>query len=137
MFTGQVDVITNTQTWQSKNYWPVDADDLAPIDISDPLLDTVLVVVTIKGVLGSHGWDYRSTAQGNCVLATATASLSSGVVTGGNGKVVVSDVGFQWQFEVSDLANLCAGTYGLVAKVTINGYVQDVIDGSIAVLQGS
>jgi len=60
----------------------------------------------------------------------ATASID-------NGKVTVPGPGFQWRFEVSDLSSLCAGTYRLGVKVTINGFVTDLIDGTVAVLEGN
>jgi hypothetical protein len=116
MFTGQVDVISNQATWQSKVCELVDEDDGTTTDLSNPAL-TVDIVVTIKSVA-----DHR------CIYATASVA---------NGKVTIPGPGFQWQFEVSDLTNLCAGTYGLGAKVTINGFVTDLIDGTITVIQGN
>jgi hypothetical protein len=50
--------------------------------------------------------------------------------------VTVPGPGFQWQFEDTDLSSLCAGTYRLGAKVTIDGFIVDLIDGTIAVVEG-
>jgi hypothetical protein len=112
MFTGQVAIISNKATWQSDVAELVDDETGTTTDLSDPLL-TVDIVVTIR----SDG-----------VLATASIA---------NGKVTIPGPGFQWQFEVDDLSNLCAGTYRLGAKVTINGFVNDVIDGSVVVIEGN
>jgi hypothetical protein len=126
MYTGQVDVVTNTQTWRSLVYDYVDDQNGTITDLTNPALNLV-IVVTIKGrSSGSYG-DYGS-INPSCILATASIA---------NGKVTIPGPGFQWQFEVADLSGLCAGTYGLGVKVTINGFVQDMIDGTIAVIEGN
>lgn len=117
MFTGQVDVISNKATWQSKTYELVDDQDGTTTDLTNPAL-TVDITVTISD-------------QFDCPWVIATANIS-------NGKVIVPGPGFSWQFEVADLSSLiCPGTYRLGAKVTINGFVTDVIDGTIAVIEGN
>lgn len=127
MFTGQVDVISNKATWASKTYELVDEADGTTTDLTNPLL-TVDIVVTIRGQSPSPGCDYNSFISANGILATASIA---------NGKVTIPGPGFQWQFAVSDLSSLCAGTYRLGAKVTINGFVTDLIDGTIAVVEGN
>lgn len=114
MYTGQIAVISNKATWASEVYDLVEEDDGTTTDLTDPLLD-VDIVVTIKDMDG-------------CVRATASIA---------NGQVSLPGPGFQWQFEVSDLSCLCAGTYKLGAKVTIDDFVDDTIDGTIAVLEGN
>lgn len=116
MYTGQFAVISNKATWQSDTCELVDDQDGTTTDLTNPAL-TVDIVVTIKDPIYS-----------NCVYATASIA---------NGKVIVPGPGFSWQFEVSNLSNLCAGTYGLGAKVTINGFVTDLIDGTITVVEGN
>jgi hypothetical protein len=69
-------------------------------------------------------------AQTNGGVGCRTASVA-------NSKVLIPGPGFSWQFEVGDLSNLCVGTYRLGAKVTINGFVNDLIDGTIAVVEGN
>lgn len=115
MYTGQVDVISNKATWLKDGVELVDEEDGTTTDLSNPLL-TVDIVVTIKDISGCHTY--------------ATASIA-------NTKVTIPGPGFQWQFEVSDLSNLCAGTYRLGVKVTIDGFVNDMIDGTIAVIEGN
>lgn len=125
MFTSQVAVISNRATWQSEVAELVD-DDGSTVDLSDPDL-TVDIVVTIRSRSGS-GWNNYEFRNSDCVIVTASIT---------NGKVTIPGPGFQWQFEVADLSGLCAGTYRLGAKVTINGFVNDLIDGTIVVLEGN
>lgn len=115
MYTGQIAVISNKATWAPDDaYELVDDADGTTTDLTNPAY-AVDIVVTIKDMNG-------------CLRATASIA---------NGKVSIPGPGFSWQFEVSDLSCLCAGTYRLGAKVTINGFVDDLIDGTIAVLQGN
>lgn len=113
MFTGQVAVISNKATWLS-DVCELEDEDGQIFDLSDPLL-VVDIVVTISDM-------------SRCTLVTASVA---------NGKVQIPGPGFQWQFEVSDVSGLCAGTYRLGAKITVNGFVDDFIDGTIAVLEGN
>lgn len=120
MFQGQVDVISNQATYQSLVYELVDEEDGTTTDLTDPLL-TVDIVVTIRCF---------PPLSGQTTTPLATASIA-------NAKVTVPGPGFQWQFEVSDLTTLCAGTYILGAKITINTFVTDLIIGTIAVIEGN
>lgn len=124
MFTGQVAVISNKATWRSDVVELVDESDGTTTDLTDPELD-IDIVVTIRG-MNCRSDDYGSATS----TAIATASID-------NGKVTIPGPGFQWQFEVEDLNGLCAGTYRLGVKVTINDFVTDVIDGTIAVIEGN
>lgn len=118
MFTGQVAVISSKATWDSRGQpgaiEPTDELDDSAIDLDDPDIG-LDIVVTIKDFDG-------------CTLATASLA---------NGKVFVTNPTFYWQFEVGDLAALCARTYRLGVKITINGTVDDLIDGTIAVIEGN
>jgi hypothetical protein len=128
MYTGQFAVISNKATWASAGNPGVceliDDQDGTTTDLTNPEMD-VDIVVTISGLSGPR--DYGSNSSG-CVLATASIA---------NGKVTIPGPGFQWQFEVSDLSGLCSGSYRLGVKVTIDGFVTDLIDGTIAVLEGN
>lgn len=117
MFTGEVGVISNRATWLSQEYEVVDEVDGTTTDLTDvAVLD---IVVTIRG-LSSDCW--RS--------PIVTASIA-------NGKVTVPGPGFQWQFEDTDLSGLCAGTYRVGAKVTMDGFISDMIIGDLTVLEGN
>lgn len=116
MYQGQIAEISNQATWASDVYELVDEADGTTTDLTDPLL-TVDIVVTIKDL------SERATAL-------VTASID-------NGKVTIPGPGFQWQFEVDDLSGLCAGTYRLGAKVTVDDFVSDIIIGTISVVDGN
>lgn len=116
MYQGQVAVISNQATWASDTYELVDEEDGTTTDLSDPLI-TVDIVVTI-----------RDMCEGSTDLVTASIA---------NGKVSIPGPGFSWQFEVSDLTGLCARTYRLGAKITIDDIVTDIIIGTISVLDGN
>jgi hypothetical protein len=118
MFTGQVDVISNKATWRSQEYELVDEDDDTTTDLTAVVnLD---IVVTITGITG-----YCTAPP-----AYATASI-------GNGKVTVPGPGFQWQFEDTDLSGLCPGTYRVGVKVTMDGFIVDLIIGDLTVIEGN
>lgn len=123
MFTGQIAVISNKATWRSDVVELVDDVDDTTTDLTT--VASLDIVVTISG-LSAGPYDYG--IRSSCVLATASIA---------NGKVTVPGPGFQWQFEVTDLSSLCAGTYRLGAKVTMDGFVVDLIDGTIAVVEGN
>lgn len=124
MYTGQVAVISNRATWQSEVCELVDEADGTTTDLTNPDL-SLDIVVTIRG-MNCRSDDYGS----NNTTALVIGSLA-------NGKVTVPGPGFRWQFEVADLSGLCAGTYRLGAKVTINDFVVDLIDGTVAVVEGN
>lgn len=114
MFTGQVATISNRATWLSEPYDLEDEEDGSTIDLSSNAY-TVAISVYIKD-------------QDDCVRVVGTID---------NGKVVIDGPGFHWQFEDTDLKCLCAGTYKCGVKITINGFITDIIIGDIAVLEGN
>lgn len=116
MYQGQVAVISNKATWASDTYELVDEEDGTTTDLSDPLID-VDIVVTI-----------RELCEGAPALVTASID---------NSKVSIPGPGFQWQLEVSDLTSLRAGTYRIGAKVTVDGFVVDLIIGDLTVVEGN
>jgi hypothetical protein len=115
MYTGQVDVISNKATWRSEVYELVDPDDGTTTDLTTVV--GLAIVVTIKGLP-------------NCCWTIVSGSITDGTVT-------VPGPGFQWQFEDTDLSGLCPGTYGLGVKVTMNGFIVDLIDGTLVVIEGN
>jgi hypothetical protein len=114
MFTGQLAVISNRATWLSDVYELEDEEDGSTVDLSSPSY-TVAISVYVKD-------------QDGCIRATGTID---------NGKVVIVGPGFQWQFEDTDLRQFCAGTYQCGVKVTINGFITDLIIGDVAILEGN
>ena len=124
MYTGQVDVISNRATWRSQVYDLVDEADDTTTDLAAVVdLD---IVVTIRGVTGS-ALDYGRLPPAPIY---ATASIA-------NGKVTVPGPGFQWQFEDTELSSICPGTYCVGVKVTMDGFIVDLIIGDLTVLEGN
>jgi hypothetical protein len=116
MYTGQVAVISNKATWWSDVVELYDEDDDGKetvIDLSDPN-----VVVDIQIYIND---------QDGCSKASATLQ---------NGKAEIVGPGFQWSFADSDLAGICAGTYHCIVRLTIDGFIADLVLGTIAVLEG-
>lgn len=123
MYTGQVAAISNKATWASPTFELVDEDDGTTTDLS--AVSALDIVVTIKAQ--SSGDDYGAVGS---IPSLATASIE-------NGKVSVPGPGFNWQFEDTDLSSLNAGTYTLGVKITIDGFIVDLIIGTVAVLEGN
>jgi len=124
MFTGEVGVISNRATWLSQEYELVDEDDGTTTDLTT--VSVLDIVVTIRGITGSvQDYGVRPPSY-----VYATASIA-------NGKVTVPGPGFQWQFEDTDLSAMCAGTYRVGAKVTMDGFIVDMIIGDLTVLEGN
>lgn len=113
MYSGQVAIISNRATWRSDVLELVDEDDGTTTDLTT--VSPLDIEVTISDL--------------GCRYPRATATID-------NGKVTVPGPGFQWQFEDTDLSCLCAGTYRLGVKVTIDGFIVDLVDGTIAVVEG-
>lgn len=111
MYTGQLAVISNRATWLSD-----------VMEIVDDASGTVTDLTTVSPLDISV-----SIFDGCSPMAMATIT---------NGKVTIPGPGFQWRFEASDLQGLCAGTHRLGIKVTMAGFVVDLFDGTIAVLEG-
>jgi hypothetical protein len=114
MFTGQVEQISNRATWLSDTYELEDEDDGSTIDLSSAAY-TVAISVYIKD-------------QDGCLRASGSLA---------DGKVVIDGPGFHWQFADTDLNCLCAGTYKCGVKITINGFITDLIIGEVAILEGN
>jgi hypothetical protein len=114
MFTGQVATISNRATWLSDTYELEDEEDGSTVDLSSPVY-TVAISVYIKD-------------QDGCMREIGTLD---------NGKVVIDAPGFHWQFEDTDLSQFCAGTYRCGVKITINGFITDLVIGDVVILEGN
>lgn len=114
MLTGQLATISKWATWLSPVIEPLDDSTGEQDDLSANGL-TVDLSVTIES------------AHRHCVYASATIANGKAFLT------APAPAGIQWQFEVTDLACLCAGSYRLIVILTINGFVTDLVDGTIAV----
>jgi len=114
MFTGQVAVISNRADWLSDVIELEDEEDGSTIDLASDAY-TVDISVYIKD-------------NDHCRREIGTLD---------NGKVVIDGPGFHWQFSADDLCQFCAGTYKCGVKITINGFITDLIIGDVAILEGN
>lgn len=131
MFTGQIqnEPISNKADWIAPFFAQIVTDGVI-VNILNPDIGFDCVV-TIRGN-GDHqgfGGFYDGC---NDVLITASVA---------NGKVIASmgddGAGFEWSFFESDLRCLRPGTYRFGVKTTTNGEVKDLIDGTLAVIEGN
>lgn len=119
MYTGQIATISNRATWTSDVIQLVDEDD-----------DDAVIDITNEDI----GFDAVVTIADDRQCVLVSGSIDGGEVTlTGTG----DDIGFQWQFSSDDLTVLCAGTYLLGVKITVNDETNDIIIGSIAVVEGN
>lgn len=119
MFQGQVDVISNRETWIS-DFIQLTDEDGTVINILNPDIGFD-VSVYIKDEHGCHR--VTGTLENRKVIVSASD--------------VADEPGFQWEFTVADVSCLCAGTYLCGVKTTSNGEVKDLILGSLAVIEGN
>lgn len=119
MYQGQIDVISNKADWVEPLFVQLtDPSDNSIIDIlnSDVGFDCEVYIKDLDGCQRVKG------------------SIDTGEVGTASGD---DGPGFFWSFEASVLSSLCAGTYQFGVKTTTNDIVNDVIIGTIAVLQGN
>lgn len=119
MYTGQVAVVSNRETWVSDFYQIEDEDTGEIVNISNPEIgfDCSLYIKTLDG----------------CSIGEFPLS---------GGKVVIAEAddgpGFQWVLDMqNDVSRLCAGTYICGVKTTANGVKSDIVIGTIAVIEGN
>lgn len=133
MFTGQIqpEPISNRADWIAPFFAQVIIDGVI-VNILNPDIGFDCVV-TIRGNGDHHGFGFGD-FYGGCDGILITASVA-------NGKVIASmgddGAGFEWSFFKSDLSVLRPGTYRFGVKTTTNGEVKDLIDGTLAVIEGN
>lgn len=119
MYQGQIATISNQADWTAPFFTQLTDDtDGSIIDITntDIGFDCSVYIKTID----------------NCTKITGSIAT---------GEVIVSDgddgPGFQWAFEADVLGALCAGTYKFGIKTTTNDEVNDLVVGTLAVIEGN
>jgi WD40 repeat protein len=118
MFTGQIAQISNRADWISPFCQLIDESDNSVINILN----------------ADIGFDCSVYIRDDDGCYRVIGSIS-------NGKVIISSgddgPGFQWSFSRDDLHCLRAGTYRFGVKTTANGKQDDLIDGTVAVIEGN
>ena len=119
MFTGQIDTISNRANWTGPFCQIVDKSEGSIINIlnTDIGFDCSVYIKEYH-----HHWH------------RIIGSIE-------NGKVIVSSgddgPGFQWSFTEDDVRCLWPGTYRFGVKTTTNGEVNDLVDGTLVVIEGN
>jgi hypothetical protein len=132
VYQRQIDTISNRADWPGP-FVQLLNDDGTILNIlnTDVAFDCV---VTISGNGDYHGFGFGDYYGGFCGGARVVGSIA-------NGKVIASlgddGAGFQWMFVADDLRSLRAGSYRFGVKTTTNGQVVDLIDGTLAVIEGN
>lgn len=132
MYQGQIDTISNRADWIGP-FTQIVADDGTILNIlnTDVAFDCV---VTISGDGNHQGFGFGDFYGGFCNHARVVGSIA-------NGKVIASagddGPGFQWVFAAADLKSLRAGSYRFGIKTTTNGQVFDLVDATLAVIEGN
>lgn len=129
MYQGQIDTISNRADWTGPFCQIVTDGTIVNILNPDIAFDCV---VTIRGHRHGVGLGNYYGGFGEGILITGSIA---------NGKVIASagddGPGFQWSFTSDDLKILRPGSYHFGIKTTTNGQVMDLVDGTLAVIEGN
>lgn len=110
MYTGSLGAVSNKEDWIVSS--PLIDDDNEEIDLTDASFELFVC---------------RQNSPENALL-TATTD---------NGKITLPDsTTFQWAFTPEDMATLCAGTYDVFLRVTIDDVVTQILSATVAVIEG-
>jgi hypothetical protein len=110
MYTGSLGTVSNKEDW---------------IGIS-PLIDEDNTEVTLTGATFVM-YVCKPTDPETAVLTASTA----------NGKITLpTTTSFQWAFTPSDMDDLCAGTYDVFLRVTIDDVVTQILSCSVSIVEG-
>lgn len=132
MYQGQIDVISSRADWPGP-FCQIVADDGTIINILNPDI-AFDCVVTISGDGNYQGFGFGDYYGGFNSHARVVGSIANGKVIASSGD---DGPGFQWMFLAADLACLRAGSYRFGIKTTTNGQVVDLVDGTLAVIEGN
>lgn len=132
MYQGQIDTISNRADWTGP-FCQIVLDDGTIANILNPDI-AFDCVVTISGDGNYHGFGFGDYYGGFCSHARVVGSIANGKVIAAAGD---DGPGFQWSFVAADLACLRPGSYRFGVKTTTNGQVVDLIDGTLAVIEGN
>jgi hypothetical protein len=110
MYTGSLAAVSNKEDW---------------IAVS-PLIDDDGEEVTLTGAT----FVLFVCKQNDPTSATLTASTDNGKIT------LPTTTTFQWAFTPTDMATLCAGTYDVFLRVTIDDVVTQILSCTVPIVEG-
>jgi hypothetical protein len=110
MYTGSLAAVSNQQDWRETS--PLIDDDGEEVTLTDATFEMYIC---------------RQNDSKNAVLTATT----------GNGKITLpTSTTFQWWFTQEDMQDLCAGTYDVFMRVTIDGIVEQIMSATVPVVEG-
>jgi hypothetical protein len=110
MYTGSLAAVSNKEDW---------------IAVS-PLIDEDGAEVTLTGA---------TFEMHVCKPNNPTTAILTG--TNANGKITLpSSTTFQWHYTPDDMGDLCAGTYDVFLRVTIDGVVTQIMSCTVPIVEG-
>jgi hypothetical protein len=110
MYTGSLGTVSNKEDW---------------IGIS-PLIDEDNTEVTLTDAT----FEMFVCSQNDPNTAILTASTANGKIT------LPTTTSFQWAFTPGDMDDLCAGTYDVFLRVTIDSVVTQILSCSVSIVEG-
>jgi hypothetical protein len=110
MYTGNLAAVSNREDW---------------IAVS-PLIDENGAEVTLTNVT----FEMFVCRQGTSDTAVLTGSTSNGKIT------LPSATTFQWHYTPTDMGALCAGTYDVFLRVTIDDVVTQILAAEVSIVEG-
>jgi hypothetical protein len=110
MYTGTLAAVSNQQDWVETG--TIIDDDGEDVTLTDATFEMYIC---------------RQNDSKNAVLTATNA----------NGKITLpTATSFQWWFTQEDMNDLCAGTYDVFMRVTIDGIVEQIMSATVPVVEG-
>lgn len=110
MYTGSLAAVSNKEDWIAVS--PLIDEDGEEVTLTDATFEMFIC---------------RQNCPDQAVLTATTA----------NGKITLpSATTFQWWFTPSDMDDLCAGTYDVFLRVTIDDIVTQIMSASVPIVDG-
>jgi hypothetical protein len=110
MYTGTLAAVSNQQDWVETG--TIIDDDGEEVTLTDATFEMYIC---------------RQNDSKNAVLTATNA----------NGKITLpTATSFQWWFTQEDMNDLCAGTYDVFMRVTIDGVVEQIMSATVPVVEG-
>lgn len=110
MYTGSLAAVSNREDWIAVS--PLIDDDGAEVTLTDASFELFIC------------------REGCPTTPVLTASTDNGKIT------LPSTTTFQWAFTPDDMGTLCAGTYDVFLRVTIDDVVTQIMSASVPIVEG-
>lgn len=110
MYTGSLGSVSNREDWI----------------VSSPLIDDDGTEVTLTDA----DFEFFVCRQGCPTSSVLSGSIDDGKIT------LPTSTSFQWAFTPDDLSVLCAGTYDVFLRVTIDDVTTQILSATVAIVEG-